>query len=188
MRVVVAGTEGATGRQLADHYRREGASVTEVGLRSGSNLGLIAAELGSQPIDLLVLSDNIEAPDCRLADLSRAELQAAFERLTFAPFRLAALLRPNLAAAEGTLVLLTRESAAMGFRDTRGRYLERPFRAAAHALWRCYSIEWAPYAISCVLLAIDDEREAAEIAATIKARTAEVPLTLRDARGGWLSW
>ncbi len=76
-------------------------------------------------------------------------------RLTFLPFRPAALLQPQPSAAKGRVVLLSRTDARMEVPDRTGRYLERPFRAAAHTLWRCLSVEWRDAGISVGLVAID---------------------------------
>ena len=43
----------------------------------------------------------------------------------------------------------------MEAQDPAGRYLDRPFRALAHPLWRSLSVEWRPDGISCRPIALD---------------------------------
>lgn len=163
--VTIVGTEGALGRRLAARYRGLGDSVRETALRPGADLESIAAELGKAPIDVLIFADDYSPPDRDAVSVTRAELEAGLERLAFAPFRLAGLLRSALAAdGGGKLVLLSRAAASMEHRDRTGRYLERPFRAAAHALWRCLSIEWRKSGIECLVVALDDPADGDTVA------------------------
>jgi NAD(P)-dependent dehydrogenase (short-subunit alcohol dehydrogenase family) len=187
LRVVVAGSEGRTARWLAAHYRKGGAAVDEIALMPGLDIDRAVAGIGEGPVDLLIVADDEAPPDRGIANLTREDLRAGFDRLTFAPFRIAALLRPQVAAAHGTIALLTRHAATMEHRDAAGRYLERPFRAAAHALWRCFSIEWQADGIDCLLIAVR-EPELERVPSAIAKAVRQVPTVLTDVSGATLSW
>ncbi|MFI5408024.1 hypothetical protein [Kaistia sp. UC242_56] len=152
LHVVIAGSETATGAALADLYRNSGAQVSRLPLDGDSEPA--TADLADRPIDILIFADDFRAPRRRAAELQRTEFEAGLQRLAFKPFHIANILRPALVAAHGKLVLLTRSDAGMTIPDRAGTYLERPFRAAAHALWRCLSVEWHPE-ITCLTIALD---------------------------------
>lgn len=185
--VVVAG-DGQLAAALADWYRDGGARVAELSF---------SRELEAQlrpvtgPVDLLVIADGFEPEPGGVASFERQQLGAAMHRLTFLPFRLAALLQPQLSAAKGRVVLLSRADARMEVPDSTGRYLERPFRVAAHTLWRCLSIEWRDAGISAGLVAIDPNATppVAELARAIAAGGDEAfPVELTDIAGRALGW
>lgn len=181
MRVTIVGTEDGLGRALGARYREDGHVVREI--------PMAADAIADEPIDLLIFADAYEAPDRRIADVTRAELRAGLERLTFTPFRMAALLRPALAAGdEPKLVLVTRRSATMAHADTAGRYLERPFRAAAHQLWRCLAVEWREFGITCRVIAIDDPRDGAAIGRLPRIIAEDGAAEFADDRGRPLGW
>jgi NAD(P)-dependent dehydrogenase (short-subunit alcohol dehydrogenase family) len=187
--VVIIGIESAIGAAVAGLYRSAGARV--MGASLDRDVEAKAAALGNDPIDILIFADAFTAPSCRATELKRGDFEAALSQLAFAPFRLANLLRPALAANSGArLVLLTRSAAAMTHPDPNGAYLVRPFRAAAHALWKSMSVEWQTQGIDCLVIAIDDATEAdAALLATIDAT--KVPpegCVLMDRHGKTLGW
>ena len=72
---------------------------------------------------------------------------------------------------------------------TTGRYRERPFRAAAHTLWRSLSVEWHDAGISIGLVAIAGTPDVAELAEAIAGRDGEPFLVeLTDLKGNVLGW
>ena len=185
--VVVAG-DGPLAAALAGWYRDGGARVAEVSF---------SRELEAQlrpvtgPVDLLVIADGFEPERGSVEAIDRAQLGDAMHRLTFLPFRLAALLQPQLSAAKGRVVLLSRADARMEVPDGTGRYLERPFRTAAHTLWRCLSVEWRDAGISAGLVAIDPNAAppVAELARAIAGGEDEAfPVELTDTSGRALGW
>lgn len=185
--VVVAG-DGAVAAALAGWYRETGAEVVELSFERDLEVQLRSV---AGPVDLLVVADGFEPEPGSVAALERARLGAAMQRLTFLPFRLAALLQPQLSAAKGRVVLLSRADARMDVPDDTGRYLERPFRAAAHTLWRCLSVEWRDAGISAGLVAIDPAAvpPLAELARAIAGRADEpFPVALTDPAGRVLGW
>lgn len=190
--VVIAGTEGQLGKRLAALYSDMGHDVVSLSLQFGADLDGLAAPLRGKPISLLVFADDYSGDDNDAAWIQRADMTTALERLVYTPFRLASLLEPALAEGNGKLVLLSRASAMMEHQNDTGRFSERPFRAAAHALWRCLSIEWRDKGIRFGIVAIDDPQDQAEIELLPKAISAigheKSPVTLTDVNGGSLPW
>jgi NAD(P)-dependent dehydrogenase (short-subunit alcohol dehydrogenase family) len=179
--VTIAGS-GATPDRLAERYREAGAEV--VRLPYGTEL----SGSGERPLDLLIIADEPEQP---VGMASRADLAAAMQRLTYWPLHLAAKLRPRLAAAGGRIVLISSTAARMEHVDTTGAYLERPFRAAAHALWRCLSVEWKADDILCAVIALDPDRTVPleQLSQAIEGVPDEAfPVELTDAEGTRLGW
>ena len=185
--VVVAG-DGPLAAALAGWYRETGAKVADLSFDHDLEVQLRSV---TGPVDLLVIADGFEPEPGSVASFDRQQLGAAMHRLTFLPFRLAALLQPQLSAAKGRVVLLSRSDARMEVPDRTGRYLERPFRAAAHTLWRCLSVEWRDAGISVGLVAIDPNAAppVAELALAIAGGGDEPsPVELIDTAGRALGW
>jgi len=183
-RIVVMGAEGPLGRAVAARYADLGHDVMPLRITTAADIEAAVAALGNLPIDLLVCADDFHALPTPAEAVARHELQQGLMRLAFLPFRVAALLRPRLVAAGGKLVLLTRADAVMTAPDPSGRYLERPFRAAAHQLWRSLAAEWPKDGVACVLIAIDTPHAAELPAAIAGAKNG----TLVDAAGQELGW
>lgn len=187
--VVVAGS-GRLMAGLVEHYRGAGAQVAELRFDDGSKPELAAMDI-AEPIDLLVVVDAFRAPGHAVADLTRAELAASMQRLTYLPFRIAAILKPQLAAGGGRAVLITDPDARMIATGSTSPYLDRPFRAAAHALWRCLSVEWQPEGIACGIVVVDHSRDL-QIEAIARAIDGQgdvaFPVEIIDVEGKVLGW
>lgn len=153
----IAGSESPIGAAIAANLAVRGVRVTPLDLTS-VEAGTLTREPDS-PVDLLIVADGHTAPRIHATDIVRSDFEAGLARLTFAPFRLANLIRPYLSPA-ARLVLLTRSDARVTVPDVNGAYLERPFRAAAHALWRCLSVEWREHGIVCAIVAMDHPTDA----------------------------
>ncbi len=177
MNVVIAGIETAIGASFAARYRALGANVSN-------------DEAAPETVDLLIVADGFVAAARKATDIRRPEFEAGLASLTYRPFALANQLRPQLTASSGKAVLITRTLAGMTIPDSAGHYLERPFRAAAHALWRTMSVEWQPDGIACAIIAIDDASEVDTAITTIAAMVTP-PLefcVLTTAEGQPLGW
>jgi NAD(P)-dependent dehydrogenase (short-subunit alcohol dehydrogenase family) len=184
--VVIAGSDSPVGAALVAHYRALGSGVSEMPLEGDY---AEAAAAVTDPVDLLVIADGIVPPARRLAELERHQLAATMQRLTYRPFHIATLLRPLLTEAHGTMVLLTRRAATMTTPDPDGRYLDRPFRAAAHQLWRSLSVEWKGDGISCRLIALDrPDTHPVSIASAIAAEGVEGPVVMTGLGGEVIGW
>ncbi len=190
--IVIVGTEGQLGKRLAALYSDIGHEVVSLPLQSGADLDSLVTPSRGKPISLLVFCDDYSGDDDDAAAIQRTNMKAALERLAYMPFRLASLLEPALTEGNGKLVLLSRANAMMERPNDAGRFSERPFRAAAHALWRCLSIEWRDKGIRCGIVALADPRDRDETGLLPKAIAAigsqESPVTLRDVNGGNLPW
>jgi len=184
---IVIGGSGELARSLACVYREAGAEVLEVDFEDE-----LVHQLSQVPaqVDLLVIADDFDPPAGAVAGLSRNMLAHAMHRLSFMPFRLAALLQPGLAAAGGSAVLLTCADARMDVVDSAGRYAERPFRTAAHALWRCMSVEWQDAGIHIGLIGLDSFSPDLKLLMTSIAHTANAKgaVELEDIAGKTLGW
>jgi len=182
--LVIGGADGLAG-QVGSLFRARGA-VAEV--QPISVVG--AGSLGPEALDILIFADDTDAPDRRPEEVSRREMQTAARRLTYEPFRIASLARPLLREAGGKIVLLTRTDACMEHEDRRGRYLERPFRAASHNLWRCFSCEWRAEGIETTVVALAPRQDLShEFVDLIRAyRTPDSGVELIDPEGRVLGW
>lgn len=184
--VVVAGS-GALADGLAEYYSRHGSAVTAIpfvpatGLPSGSE---------GQPLDLLVIADDFTPPRVSADAVTRADMADAMHRLVYWPFHTAAAFKSRLAAGNGRAVLLSSTSARMEHIDDEGLYLDRPFRTAAHALWRCLSVEWQPDAITCTIIGLDpaEQLTTEALSAAIAQSSGAFPVELTDTTGQRLGW
>ena len=185
--VVIAG-DGPLAAVLADWYRKAGADVAVLSFNRALEPQADAIAGG---IDLLVLADSFEPEPGSVDAIDREALRASMRRLTFLPFRVAALLQPKLVAANGRAVLLSRSRARMEIPDGVGRYLDRPFRAACHALFRCLSIEWRDAGVSVGLIAVGSGATpsiAALAHAIDNPDHTRFPVELTDISGNVLGW
>lgn len=187
--VVIAGS-GELKARLAVQYRGLGARVSEIAFDGSADPEQAAARIAG-PVELLIVADAFEAAPVAVADLTRDQLAAASHRLTYLPFRIAAILKPRLAAANGRAVLITDPAARMTATGSASPYLDRPFRAAAHALWRCLSVEWKDDRISTGIIGLEPSWDApAETVATLIAGGEHdaFPVEVTDASGRVLGW
>jgi NAD(P)-dependent dehydrogenase (short-subunit alcohol dehydrogenase family) len=190
--IVIAGVEGPLGRHLAALYVETGHDVVQLSMEPGADPSAMAARLDGLPISLLIFTDDYMGDDADATTAKRKDLTAALQRLVYVPFRLATLLYPSLMAGNGKLILLSRKSAGMEQPNDTGRFLERPFRAAAHALWRCLSIEWRDSGVRCGLIALgsplDDEEIQRLPQAIANAGLGNAAVELTDVGGRRLGW
>lgn len=163
-KIVIVGAEGNLGRDLSSLYARAGDEVVNIQLSESTDLDAIAASCGMEPIDLLIFADNLDLADASISGSRRDDMQNTMQRLTYAPFRLATLLRPALAAARGNVVLYSRATSVMERPEAGGRFTDRPFRAAAHALWRCLAIEWQEDGIDFLIVALSEPSDPTQLA------------------------
>lgn len=187
VRVVIAG-DGPLAAALADWYRQAGANVAELSFNRELEPQVVAVAGG---VDLLVVADSFEPEPGSVHSIDRDALGASMFRLTFLPFRVAALLQRELVAVNGRAVLLSRSDARMDLPDGVGRYLERPFRSASHALWRCLSIEWRDAGVSVGLIAAGSGATPSIAALTDAIGNRDesrFPVELTDISGNIVGW
>ncbi|WP_224573585.1 hypothetical protein [Mesorhizobium sp. BR1-1-16] len=190
LHVVIVGIATPIGAALAGLYRNAGARVT--GSNIDSELEVEATRLAKEPIDILIFADAFTAPGGSAAKLKRSAFEAGLSMLAFKPFWLANRHKSALAGSDGRgkLVLMTRSAATMTAPDPAGSYLERPFRAAAHALWKSMSVEWQPLGIDCLVVAIDDATavDNALLATISDTNVPPAGCVLQDEAGRPLGW
>jgi len=184
--VAIAGSESPIGTAIAANLAARGVRVTPVDLTSIEADTLTRQPDG--PVDLLIVADGHTARRTSVAGIVRSDFEASLARLTFAPFRLANLIRPHLSPT-ARLVLLTRSDARMAVPDVNGAYLERPFRTAAHALWRCITVEWRKDGITSAIVAIDHPADADRLINLLPQLPTDGPgCQLHDIDGKVLDW
>jgi len=183
-RIVIVGAESVLGRRLCEICAADTDEVIAVAL-TGS-LEDAAAACGSQPIDMLIFADDMDL-DNAISTAKRPEMRDALYRLTYAPFKLATLLRPAVAAAGGRVALCSRATSLMEREAADGRFVDRPFRAAAHALWKCLEIEWRDDNVRLLIVALRDPGDAAYVTTEARSETASAAL-LVDGNGSPLHW
>lgn len=183
-RIVIVGAGSALGRRLRDAYAGDGHEIIAVEL-TGS-LEEAAAACGVEPIDRLIFADDMDL-DAPISTAGRPEMRDALYRLTFAPFRLATLLRPAVAAAKGCVVLYSRTASLMQREPAEGRFVDRPFRAAAHALWKCLEVEWRDDAVRLWIVAVRHPGDLAPVATAAFHEMGSAGL-LVDEAGSPLRW
>jgi NAD(P)-dependent dehydrogenase (short-subunit alcohol dehydrogenase family) len=183
-RIVIVGVASALGRRLRETYAGDGHEIIAVELTGSLEEAAVAC--GAEPIDRLIFADDRDL-DAPISTAGRPDMQDALYRLTFAPFRLATLLRPAVAAAKGCVVLYSRTASLMERQPDNGRFIDRPFRAAAHALWKCLEVEWRDDDIRLRIVAVRDP-DAPEPGATAACRDAGAASLLVDQSGKPLPW
>lgn len=174
--VLIIGAQAGAGLALAHAYARRGWAVLAANPRpfaaadfarlgpevsefrydptSDASARDIAQRLIGRPIDLAiftqVLREETAAPIDRVTG-------AAFERTmlenTFAPLHLAALLAPNLAAADQPVaVALVDPAGRTGRFHGPAQYGLRASQAALVQMWRNLAVEWQESGIRCLAL------------------------------------
>jgi NAD(P)-dependent dehydrogenase (short-subunit alcohol dehydrogenase family) len=188
LRVVIAGAASPVGVAMARAYEARGASVESLDL--DANLNTEAERLGADKIDVLVFADDLSARSGPISSVKRSAFAPAVRQLVFAPFRAANLLRGAVAGHAGKVVLLSRRTVPMTVADDEGHYLERPFRAAQHALWKCLSVEWKSLGIDCFVIALSSSADVdAGLVSTIDGVVVPADgCELIDAHGAKLPW
>ena len=183
-RIVIVGAGSGLGRRLCQAYADDAHDIVAVDL--AGSLADAAAACGTAPIDMLIFADDLDL-NAPISTAERLEMRDALYRLTYAPFKLASLLRSTLAAAKGSVVLYSRAAAVMARQPDGGRPMDRPFRAAAHALWKCLEIEWREDGIRLQIVALGEPGDAADIVTDVHGSTGTAAL-LVEGRGLPLPW
>lgn len=114
----------------------------------------LAHALGDRPIDVLLLNagtsvDKTLAPQ----DITTAHWQQTLLTNTFAPFRLAVLLKDNLKRGEQKkLVAVSSLAASMSQYDVPREIAYRASKGALNQLWRSLTVEWRDWQCLCLML------------------------------------
>jgi NAD(P)-dependent dehydrogenase (short-subunit alcohol dehydrogenase family) len=184
-RIVIIGAESAIGQGLCEACAGGADEVVAIEMAE-ERPEEIAAACGEGAIDLLIFADDMDV-DGLLSSAGRGEMGDLLHRLVYAPFRLASLLRPGVTAAGGCVVLCSRTTSLMERVPVGGHFVDRPFRAAAHALWKCLAVEWRDDDIRLLIVALSDPRDIGTIM-SLAGRDAGPRGLLVDGSGAPLSW
>jgi NAD(P)-dependent dehydrogenase (short-subunit alcohol dehydrogenase family) len=86
-------------------------------------------------------------------EVTREDFLKLQETNTYAPFALAAALKPNLLAGERKIATaMSSLMSSIGANDWGTQYTYRASKTALNALWRALAQEWKPEGITCTLL------------------------------------
>jgi NAD(P)-dependent dehydrogenase (short-subunit alcohol dehydrogenase family) len=181
-RILIIGADDGWGAEFARQYAAEGWTVSATAaaagalaelaamgenvtglafdpLQDGSLRGLIA-QIGPVALDVVLFGLGIGRGRRRsAAEASVDDWTAAIAANTFAPAKLAIALRANLELGSAKkLVAISPLAASITHDEIDEDYAYRASKAALHAIWRSFSIEWQSLGIACLLLCSEDAR------------------------------
>jgi NAD(P)-dependent dehydrogenase (short-subunit alcohol dehydrogenase family) len=121
---------------------------------SAASIDALVATLAGEPIDVLIASAGIAINlGARPVEVTREDFLKLQETNTYAPFALAAALKPNLLAGERKIATaMSSLMSSIGANDWGTQYTYRASKTALNALWRALAQEWKPEGITCTLL------------------------------------
>lgn len=110
--------------------------------------------LAGEPIDVLIANAGIAINlGAKPVEVTREDFLNLQETNTYAPFALAAALKPNILASERKIAIaMSSLMSSIGANDWGTQYTYRASKTALNALWRALADEWKPESITCTLL------------------------------------
>jgi len=131
-----------------------GVDVARLDVADDGSLEVFLRNFGTTPLDLLIANAGVgtdgEKP---AAAVTREEWRAAMSVNAYAPFRLAAALRPNLERGEGRkFAAVSSLAASIASYPIFGHYAYRASKAALNSLWRSLAMEWRAAGLIGLLL------------------------------------
>jgi NAD(P)-dependent dehydrogenase (short-subunit alcohol dehydrogenase family) len=208
-RILIIGADDGWGAEFARQYAAEGWTVSATAaaagtlaelaamgenvtglaldpLQDGSLRGLIA-QIGPVALDVVLFGLGIGRGRRRsAAEASLDDWTAAIAANTFAPAKLAIALRANLELGSAKkLVAISPLAASITHHEIDEDYAYRASKAALHAIWRSFSIEWQSLGIACLLLCSEDAQSPmgrSADAQTVPAAVALIRRTIAAAR------
>ncbi|WP_171121889.1 MULTISPECIES: SDR family NAD(P)-dependent oxidoreductase [unclassified Ruegeria] len=146
MHIVITGANRGIGKTLADRYRAQGHDVTGTARDGSAEVVLdvtdtghhadMAAQLGDQPVDLLICNAGVYLDKAERIDGYPAEMWAqTFAANVTGVFLTVQSLLPNLRASQGKIAILSSQMASHT-RAPGGSYIYRASKAAALNLGR----------------------------------------------------
>jgi NAD(P)-dependent dehydrogenase (short-subunit alcohol dehydrogenase family) len=178
--ILIIGADDGWGAEFARQYAAEGWTVVataaapgalaELAAMGGNVTGLIfdpsqdaslrglVARIGPAALDVVLFGLGIGRGRRRSAtEVSLDNWTAAVAANTFAPAKLAIALRTNLQLGSAKkLVAISPLAASITHNEIDEGYAYRASKAALHAIWRSFSIEWRSLSIVCLLLCTED--------------------------------
>ncbi|CAD0184915.1 C signal [Ruegeria sp. THAF57] len=146
MHIVITGANRGIGKTLADRYRAQGHDVTGTARDGSAEVVLdvtdtghqadMAAQLGDQPVDLLICNAGVYLDKAERINGYPAEMWAkTFAANVTGVFLTIQSLLPNLRASQGKIAILSSQMASHT-RAPGGSYIYRASKAAALNLGR----------------------------------------------------
>jgi len=133
---------------------RGNVDVVRLDASDDDSLEAFLRNFGATPLDLLIANAGIGTGGEKPASaVAREEWRAAMSVNTYAPFRLAAALRPNLERGEGRkFVAVSSLAASIASYPIFEHYAYRASKAALNSLWRSLAMEWRAAGLIGLLL------------------------------------
>jgi NAD(P)-dependent dehydrogenase (short-subunit alcohol dehydrogenase family) len=202
-RILIIGADDVWGAEFARQYAAEGWTVYVTAAAAGARAELAAmgenvtglafdqlldaslrdliARIGPAALDIVLFGLGMGRRLLRsAAEVSVDDWTAAVAANTFAPAKLAIALRANLELGPAKkLVALSPLAASIAHHEIDEDYAYRASKAALHAIWRSFSIEWRSLGIACLLLCPEDGQHPAGQSPDPQAVPADVAVMRR---------
>jgi NAD(P)-dependent dehydrogenase (short-subunit alcohol dehydrogenase family) len=171
--VLITGCDSGLGRALAQQYSGDGfgviATYRDPGNRPrrGSGRGIrhhaldvtdaasfksLKAEIGDEPIHLLVSNAGISGQVGGLGNLNFAHVEAVLSVNLVGALRLVDAFVDNLAAARGRIVLISSRMGSIALNASGGGYAYRASKAGLNAIGRSLAIDLFPRGVTVVMV------------------------------------
>ena len=138
----------------AGALRETGAEVEFLEAADPGAITALAARLEGRPLDAMIANAGVAvALEAKPAELTRDQFFASLRTNTFAPFLLAAALKPNLLAGQRRIcAAMSSLMSSITANDWATQYGYRASKTALNASWKALAQDWAPEGITCFLL------------------------------------
>jgi NAD(P)-dependent dehydrogenase (short-subunit alcohol dehydrogenase family) len=128
--------------------------VLRMDVADGASVKAAAAELGREPVDLLLNNAGIGSPPRKtLGSLDYAAWMRVLDVNTLGPVRVVEALLDNVASSDRRLIVtITSGMGSIGDNTSGGSYAYRSSKAAVNMAVKSLSIDLAPRRVTCVVI------------------------------------